>query len=50
VKTFLLPTPAAPWRAEVTIDPTFSPAELDPTLGDQRHLGAVPSFTYIPER
>ena len=33
LKTFLLPTPAAPWRAEVTIDPTFSPAALDPSLG-----------------
>ena len=49
-KSFLLPTPPLPWRAEVTIDPTFSPAALDPSLGDARQLGAVPGFTYIPER
>ena len=45
----LLPTPPSPWRAEVNIDPTFSPAEIDPTQGDARQLGAVVTFTYVPD-
>jgi len=47
-KSFVLPTPPSPWRVEVGIDPTFSPAELDPSLGDPRQLGAVVTFTYVP--
>jgi hypothetical protein len=46
LKTFSLPTPPGPWRVEVTIDPTFSPAALDPRLGDQRQLGARVNFGY----
>ena len=45
---FLLPAPRGPWRAEVEIDPTFSPHELDPQLGDARQLGAQVSFDYRP--
>ncbi len=47
-KEFVLPTPPSPWLVEVTIDPTFSPAELDPALSDPRQLGAVVSFSYEP--
>ena len=46
VKTFVLPTPPVGWRVEVTIDPTFVPRELDPTLGDARALGARVVFAY----
>ena len=48
-QSFLLPTPPLPWRAEVTVSPTFSPAQLDPAQTDSRQLGAVVSFTYIPD-
>jgi hypothetical protein len=47
-KTFALPTPPVSWRAEVTIAPTFSPASIDPRLGDPRQLGAVVTFKYVP--
>jgi len=50
VKTFVLPTPPVSWRAEVTIAPTFSPASVDPRLGDPRQLGAVVTFRYVPGR
>jgi hypothetical protein len=45
---FLLRAPPGPWRVEVTVDPTFSPHELDPSLGDARQLGAQISFDYRP--
>ena len=45
---FLLRAPPGPWRAEVTISPTFSPNELDASLGDTRQLGAQVSFDYVP--
>jgi hypothetical protein len=38
---FLLAAPSVPWRVEVTIDPTFSPHDLDPSHSDRRQLGAV---------
>ena len=44
----LLRTPGGPWRAEVTVEPTFSPRELDPGLADARQLGAVVTFGYRP--
>jgi hypothetical protein len=47
---FVLPTPGGPFRLEVTVDPTFSPRELDPSLTDTRQLGAVPAFAYEPLR
>jgi hypothetical protein len=40
----VLRVPSEPWRVEVTVDPTFVPNELDPSLGDRRQLGAVVSF------
>jgi hypothetical protein len=50
LKTFSFPTPPVPWRVEVTIDPTFSPAELDPRRSDPRQLGAVVNFSHKPRR
>jgi len=47
-REFVLPAPSSPWLVEVTIDPTFSPAELDPALSDPRQLGAVVGFSYEP--
>lgn len=46
VKSFVLPTPPRPWRIEVSIDPTFSPSEIDPSLGDARRLGARVTFSH----
>ena len=43
-----LRVPSVPWRAEVTIDPTFVPRELDPNQPDARQLGAVVTFEFIP--
>jgi hypothetical protein len=37
----LLSTPSEPWRVEVTVTPTFSPHEVDPSRSDRRELGAV---------
>ncbi|MGI9111179.1 MAG: ArnT family glycosyltransferase [Gaiellaceae bacterium] len=37
-----------PFRVEVTIEPTFSPNELDPASSDVRQLGAKPEFGYVP--
>jgi hypothetical protein len=45
---FLLRAPGGPFRVEVSIDPTFSPRELDPSLPDTRQLGAVANFGYEP--
>jgi hypothetical protein len=36
-----LPAPSVPWRAEITIEPTFVPNEVDPASSDRRRLGAV---------
>jgi hypothetical protein len=49
-QTLTVPTPGKPWRAEVTIVPTFSPAAIDPRQSDQRQLGAVVTYRYVPER
>ena len=45
-KTFDLPVESLPVRVEVTIDPTFSPAEYG--YADTRGLGAKPTFEYVP--
>jgi hypothetical protein len=45
---FVLRAPEGPWRAEVTVKPTFSPNELDPSIADRRQLGAQMSFDYVP--
>ena len=36
-----LSPPNVPWRMEITIAPTFIPAEIDPSKSDRRRLGAV---------
>ena len=43
---FLIRVPPGPWRAEVEVTPTFSPKQLDPSLGDTRQLGAQVTFAY----
>lgn len=47
-RTFRLPTPRAPFRARVRIEPTFSP--VDYGLGDTRQLGAQVAFGFAPTR
>jgi hypothetical protein len=44
----LLIPATVPFRVEVTIEPTFSPNELDPASSDVRQLGARPEFSYVP--
>lgn len=41
-----LPTPAAPYRVDVRVDPTFSPSQFG--LGDQRQLGVQLAFAPEP--
>jgi hypothetical protein len=36
-----LSPPNGPWRMEITLAPTFIPAEVDPSKSDRRRLGAV---------
>jgi hypothetical protein len=45
-QTFRLNTPAAPFRVNVSVQPTFSPASYG--LGDQRQLGAQLAFAFEP--
>jgi hypothetical protein len=47
-ETFRIPSPAPPFRVEISIDPTFSPHELDPRHSDMRRLGAQVGFRFIP--
>lgn len=47
-RTFRLPTPRAPFRARVHIEPTFSPADYG--QGDTRQLGAQVAFGFAPTR
>lgn len=35
-----LSPPSVPWRLEITVAPTFSPQEIDPSNSDRRELGA----------
>jgi hypothetical protein len=49
-KTFSIPTPAARFRIEVNVTPTFSPHELVPQLGDNRQLGAVLTYRFVPRK
>jgi len=44
----LLIPATVPFRVEVTIQPTFSPNELDPASSDVRQLGARPEFSFVP--
>jgi hypothetical protein len=45
-RTFLLPTPAPPFRVHVHVTPTFVPHRLDPRVADTRHLGAKILFGF----
>jgi hypothetical protein len=45
---FALGVPNGPWRAEVTIEPTFSPHDIDVNHSDTRQLGAVFSAGFTP--
>ncbi|HET6623152.1 MAG TPA: hypothetical protein VFG70_01370, partial [Gaiellaceae bacterium] len=45
---FLLPAPNVPWRVEVTIEPAFSPHDLDPENSDRRQLGATMDVGFQP--
>jgi hypothetical protein len=45
-RTLRLPTPAEPYRVDVSVDPTFSPSQFG--LGDQRQLGVQVAFTPEP--
>ena len=47
---FVLRTPAPPFKIEVSISPTFVPAELDPRISDRRELGAVLGFGFSERR
>ena len=38
--------PSGPWRAQVHIEPTFVPQQLDPRVTENRQLGAQVSFDY----
>jgi hypothetical protein len=49
-RTLLLGAPNVPWRVEISIEPTFSPNELDPTKSDRRQLGAVLEAGFLPLR
>ena len=43
-----LNAPSVPWRVEVTIAPTFSPNEFDPSKSDRRQLGGVLDIHFQP--
>jgi hypothetical protein len=47
-RTFTLAAPPPPFHVEVTIDGTFVPHELDPSLSERRRLGAMVAFSWIP--
>ena len=49
-RTFAIPTPKPPFKVEVTVDPTFVPAQLDPSSGETRHLGAVVDYRFEPRK
>ncbi len=44
----VLRVPAEPWRVEISLSPTFVPAELDSTLPDRRELGAKLVVETVP--
>ncbi len=48
-RRLLLPAPPPPFRVEVRIAPTFSPADY-PGSSDRRQLGAQVAFTFLTER
>jgi hypothetical protein len=44
--TVTVPVPSPPFAVRTRIAPTFVPHELDPSLPDTRHLGAVVTYRY----
>jgi hypothetical protein len=50
IRTFYIPAPARRFHVDVTVTPTFVPAQLDPALGDVRQLGAVVGFGWAPAK
>ena len=48
-RRFFIPAPRAPFRVEVTVSPTFSPADY-PGSSDRRQLGAQVGFSYARQR
>jgi hypothetical protein len=49
-RTFTIPAPPPPFHLEVSIDGTFVPHDLDPSLSERRHLGAMVGITWVPGR
>jgi hypothetical protein len=47
-KTFTIPAPPPPFHVEVTIDGTFVPHDLDPSLSERRRLGAKVAIAWRP--
>jgi hypothetical protein len=47
-KQFVIPAPPAPFRADVSVLPLFSPHDLNPANGDLRELGAQVSYKFVP--
>ena len=47
-RVFRLPAPRPPFRVEIGVARTFVPAELDPTIGDGRSLGAQVAYRFVP--
>jgi hypothetical protein len=49
-KDVVLPAPGPRFRVEITIDPTFVPQVLAPNVIDNRHLGALVDYEFLPLR
>ena len=47
-RVFRLPAPRPPFRVEIGVARSFVPAELDPTTGDGRSLGAQVAYRFVP--
>ncbi len=47
--TLALPTPPPPFHVRVTIEPTFSPHELDPNSSETRQFGGQLAFAFAQE-
>jgi hypothetical protein len=49
-KEVVLQAPGPRFRVEVTVDPTFVPQVLAPNVIDNRHLGALVDYAFLPSR
>lgn len=49
-KEVVLQAPGPRFRVEVTVDPTFVPEVLAPNVIDNRHLGALVGYEFLPPR